>query len=93
MQHVAAWETWDEPDRQIAVAQWSERDVAVVFPLHWAACYGQGPMIARAKERIQDVEAKSGRTLVPGSVLLAFSEHDEQPRALQLAPDILRRLV
>jgi hypothetical protein len=80
------WRTWDEPDRQVAVAQWVERNISVVFPLTWAAHHGQPEMIARAKERIAEVEGKAAavataagnpaRELAPGSVLLAFSRHD-----------------
>lgn len=69
---MKTWLTWDEPERQIAVAQWRERDLAVVFPLHWG---GSAAMIARAKARIAAVEAKAGKRLAPGSVLLAFSRH------------------
>lgn len=93
MRHVATWETWDEPDCQVAVAQWKERDIAVVFPIHWAAEHGQQAMIGRAKERIQEVEGKSRKTLVPGSVLLAFTRHKPQPRGLQLAPEVPRQLI
>jgi hypothetical protein len=85
------WRTWDEPDRQIAVAEWIERDIAVVFPIRWATA--TAAMVARAKARIREIEGKAERTLVPGSVLLAFSEHEEQPRALQLAPEVPRGLL
>lgn len=90
----AIWRTWDEPDRQVAVAQWTERDIAVVFPLHWATRHGQPAMIAHAKERIRAIEAQSGRTLVAGSVLLAFSRHVEVlPREQQINPDVPRDLL
>ena len=68
MRHIATWRTWDEPDRQVAVVEWQERAVAVVFPIGWAGAHGQQSMIARAKERIQELEGKTGRTLAPGSV-------------------------
>lgn len=88
------WLTWDEPDRAVAVAQWTERDVCVVFPIHWAAVFGQQEMVSRAKERIADVERKSGRTLTPGSVLLAFSRHVEcLPRTHTVEPDVPRGLL
>jgi hypothetical protein len=89
----ALWRTWDEPGRQVAVAQWHERDIAVVFPLAWASHAGQRRMIARAKARIAEVEAKARKQLEAGSVLVAFSEHEQQPRALQLMPDVGRRLI
>lgn len=94
MRIAARWVTWDEPDRQVAVAQWEERQVCVVFPLHWAARMGQVPMIAHAKDRIAAVERQSGRTLVPGSVLLAFSRHVEVlPREQVVDPDVSRNLL
>jgi len=73
---VARWRTWDEPDRDVAVAQWVERGVCVVFPRVWVAKHGQESMIAHAKDRIAAVEAMAGgRVLQPGSVLLAFTRH------------------
>lgn len=94
LQAKAIWRTWDEPGRQIAVAQWSERDIAVVFPLHWAARHGQRQMIRVAKHRIAEIEHKAnGKTLEAGSVLLAFSEHEEQPQLQQLLPDTPRSLI
>ena len=91
---VAKWITWDEPDRAIAVAQWTERDVSIVFPIHWAAVFGQQEMVSRAKERIAEVEQKSGRILTPGSVLLAFSRHVEcLPRTQRVNPDVSRGLL
>jgi hypothetical protein len=91
---VARWETWDEPDRDVAVAKWVERGIRVVFPLHWAAHHGQREMIARAKERIAEIEGKSGRNLVPGSVLLAFSRHVEiLPRENKINPDVSASLL
>jgi hypothetical protein len=87
------WRTWDEPDRQIAVAQWEARDICVVFPLPWATEHKQVAMIGRAKERIREIEGKSHRTLAPGSVLLAFSEHEDQPQDVQLLPDTPRALL
>jgi hypothetical protein len=93
LRYKATWRTWDEPDRQVAVAQWVERDVAIVFPLEWATRFGQRQMIARAKARIMEVEGKSGgRHLEAGSVLLAFSAHEPQPTLQQLVPDMPRRL-
>jgi hypothetical protein len=93
---IAAWRTWDEPDRQVAVAQWVERKVSVVFPLTWAAHHGQAEMIARSKERIAEIEGKSGKKLAEGSVLLAFSRHDLTllgPRdARVINPDVLKDL-
>lgn len=75
MRVAATWESWDEPDRAVAVARWKERDIAVVFPLHWAARHGLVAMVEHAKGRISGVETTTGRTLVPGSVLLAFTRH------------------
>jgi hypothetical protein len=94
LRKVATWRTWDEPDRQVAVAQWVERKVSVVFPLHWAAHHGQAEMIARSKERIAEVEGKSGgKKLSEGSVLLAFSRHVQiLPRGLEINPDVSRDL-
>lgn len=90
---MRSWTTWDEPDRQVAVARWEERDVSVVFPLHWAALQGQRAMIARAKERILEVEQKAGgKTLAPGSVLLAFSAHEEQAPDHTIDPGVPRNL-
>lgn len=94
LRRVATWETWDEPARYVAVAKHVERDIAVVFPLTWAARHGQRQMIAQAKERIRSLEAKTGRTLVPGSVLLAFSRHAPAPRReQQLDPDVRHHLL
>jgi len=91
---MGKWITWDEPDRAIAVAQWTERDVYIVFPIHWAAVFGQQEMVSRAKERIADVEGRSGHTLVPGSVLLAFSRHVlVMPRVQRVDPDVSRGLL
>lgn len=91
---VVTWETWDEPDHDVAVARWKERDIAVVFPLHWAAKNGCDTMIAHAKTRIAGIEAQSGRMLVPGSVLLAFTRHVQVlPRELAIDPDVSRALV
>src|SRR5260370_146431 len=92
----ATWRTWDEPDRQVAVAQLVERKVSVVFPLTWAAHHGQPEMIARSKERIAEVEGKSGKKLAEGSVLLAYSRHEFQlldPRDQRVInPDVIRDL-
>lgn len=91
---IATWRTWDEPGRQIAVVEWVERGICVVFPIAWTVTRGQQRMIGRAKERIREVEAKAaGKQLVAGSVLLAFSEHEEQPLEAQLAPDTPRALL
>ena len=87
---MRTWVTWDEPDRQIAVAHWTERDVSVVFPLQWAR-RGQRAMIARAKERI--VEVEGSRTLAPGSVLLAFSRHRPLLPVTRIDPDVPRGLL
>jgi len=93
VQKAAIWETWDEPDRQVAVVHWGERDIAVVFPLLWAAEHSLRAMVARAKERIAEVEGKADRMLVPGSILLAFSAHEERAPGETLAPDVLRNLL
>ena len=93
MRHVATWRTWDEPDRQVAVVEWQEREIRVVFPLGWAARHGQPLMIARAKDRIRELEGKTGRTLVAGSVLLAFSRHGSLQREEGIDPDVPRGLV
>lgn len=91
---VATWVTWDEPDRAVAVAQWKERDLCVVFPIHWAAQYGQAPMIARAKARITELEGKARRMLAPGSVLLAFTRHvPVLPREQMIDPDVSRAIL
>jgi hypothetical protein len=90
---IATWRTWDEPDRQVAVAQWVERKVSIVFPLTWAAHHGQVEMIARSKERIAEVEGKSEKKLAEGSVLLAFSRHDLQlTNERTINPDVIRDL-
>jgi len=91
---VATWVTWDEPDRAVAVAQWKERDICIVFPLHWADRMGQEPMIAHAKNRIQALEHQAGRQLAPGSVLLAFTRHVQVlPREHAIDPDVSRNLL
>lgn len=91
---IATWVTWDEPDRAVAVAQWKERDICVVFPLHWAAIMGQEPMIAHAKDRIASLEGKAGRTLAPGSVLLAFTRHVQIMRPGEMIdPDVSRAIM
>jgi len=93
MRHVATWRTWDEPDRQVAVVEWEERSLRVVFPLQWAAKRGQRIMIARAKERIRELEGKTGRWLAPGSVLLAFSRHGPLAPLERIDPDVTRGIV
>jgi hypothetical protein len=93
LRYKATWRTWDEPDRQVAFAQWVERDLYVVFPLAWARLHGGRAMIARAKERIAEVEAKVRRHLVEQSVLVAFSRHEEQPALQQIAPEVNRALM
>lgn len=90
---TAIWETWDEPERQVAVVQQVGRGIHVVFPVAWAAQHGGRSMIQRAKQRIQEIETKSGRTLVPGSVLLAFSEHEPTAPRETFLPDVARRLM
>lgn len=90
---AATWVVWEEVDRQVAVAQWRERDLCIVFPLAWARCRQQRALVARAKERIAEVEARAQRVLVPGSVLLAFSRHVPQPDFQSLDPDVPRALV
>lgn len=87
---MRSWLTWDEPDQNVAVAQWRERDIRVVFPLPWAAVFGQRAMIVRAQERIRFLEGQTGRTVVPGSVLLAFSRHTPGPR---VDPDVPQHLL
>lgn len=89
---VATWKTWDEPERDIAVAKWLERDLAFVFPLTWAAHHGQAEMIARAKERLAEVEAKAEKPLLNGSVLLAFSSHTILTRDQAVTPGVSRNL-
>jgi hypothetical protein len=90
---MATWELWDEPDRQVVVAHWSERDVAVVFPLHWATRHGRAAMVEHAKTRIQGLEGIAGRVIVPGSVILAFSRHvGVMPREHAIDPDVSRDL-
>lgn len=86
------WLTWDEPDRDIAVARWEARGICVIFPLSWAKCHDQKAMIGRAKERIEEIEGKSGRTLVAGSVLLAFSRHGPLTRKTALNPEVSQAL-
>lgn len=90
---AAKWALWDEPQRQAAVVHWSERDIAVVFPLRWARRRQSAELVAIAKDRIAEVEGKSGRTLVAGSVLLAFSRHTEQPTQQQMDPDVPKGLM
>ncbi len=70
--------SWEEPAKDVAVLQWTERDVCVVFPLGWAKARTVQALAERAKARIAEVETKAGgKQLAPGSVLLAFSRHDE----------------
>lgn len=94
MRLVATWSTWDEPDRDIAVAHWRERNISVVFPLSWARHHGQQAMIAHSKDRIAAIEGQAGRSLEMGSVLLAFSRHIEvRSRDQQLNPDVSQGLI
>jgi len=90
---VVTWVTWDEPDRDVAVAEWKERGIRVVFPLPWAKRHGRGEMLEQAKHRIQRIEGTAGRTLVPGSVLLAFSRHTDQPQERMINPDVSRGIL
>jgi hypothetical protein len=89
----AIWTTWDEPDRQVAVAHWHERDIRVVFPVRWAAVHGQVAMIEHAKGRIAAIEAGSHRNIAPGSVLLAFSRHVELSREQIINPAVSRNIM
>ena len=81
-QPLARWRTWDEPDRDVTVAQWVERGICVVFPRLWAQKHGQESMIAHARDRIAAVEGVAAgnagveqKRLEAGSVLLAFTRH------------------
>jgi len=89
---MRTWLTWEHPDQDAAVAKWKERGIAVVFPLRWAKRHGRDAMLEQAQNRIQDVEAKAGRMLVPGSVLLAFSPHQSQPTERMIDPELPRGL-
>lgn len=91
---TASWTTWEEPDRGIAVAHWTERDIAVVFPLQWGRTRSVSLVVQRAKARLAEVERLGGgKRLAPGSVLVAFSEHRPQPTTQRLDPEIARRLI
>ena len=90
---VARWVTWEEPDRDIAVAHWTERDIHVVAPLQWARSRSIMALIQRAKDRVAEIEKTSGRQLVPGSVLLAFSAHQPQSSEQRIDPGVSRRLM
>jgi hypothetical protein len=82
------WVTWEEPERDVTVAYWVDRDLAVVFPRRWADRHGLGAMIVRAQDRIRMLEGATGKTLVPGSVLLAFSRHGPRSSDQSLTPDV-----
>lgn len=90
---VATWVSWEEPDRAVAVCQWKERDICVVFPLDWALRRNTKALAERAKARIQEVEWQAGRTLVPGSVLVAFSRHRPLAREQRIDPDVSRAIL
>lgn len=93
MRRLATFETWDDPDNQVVIVHWRERDLVVVFPVQWAAAHGDRACIAHAKGRIREVEGKAGRPLAPGSTLLAFSRHAPQPHLQALAPEVPMRLL
>jgi hypothetical protein len=79
------WTTYDDADRQIAVARWEERGLSVVFPIAWAHDRGQRAMIRHATARVAEVEGQVGQRLMHGSVLRAFGLDDfapEVPRGL-----------
>jgi hypothetical protein len=83
------WITYEEPDRDVAVAHWTERDIAVVFPLQWVRKQASArEMLPIANARIADIERRTGKSLVPGSVLLAFTRHAPQPVERHLNPDV-----
>ena len=90
---VRSWETWDLPDDQVVVVHWMERDLVVVFPIQWAQRHGDRACIERAKERIAEYEEKVWCHLAPGSTLLAWSRHENQPRLQLLNPEVVRRLL
>lgn len=79
------WTTYDQPDRQIAVARCESRGLSVVFPIAWAQAHGEAAMIRHAKARIAEVEANTGRHLIAGSALRAFGRDafaPEVPRGI-----------
>jgi hypothetical protein len=85
------WVTYEEPDRDVAVAHWTERDIAVVFPLAWARARKPFDMLAIANERITSIEGRTQKRLEAGSVLLAFSRHVDHPDSQKLNPDLPRQ--
>lgn len=87
---MRTWLTWEHPDKDAAVAKWTERGIAVVFPLRWTRRHPRQVMLRRAQERIREVETKAGRMLVPGSVLLAF-KYQQSPDQM-LDPEVPRGL-
>ena len=88
-----SWEIWDDPDRDQVVTLWKERGIHVVFPLPWAKARTDAVVVARARERVAELEGKTGRTIVPGSVLLAFSRHEDQPAERLMNPDVSRGIL
>jgi len=90
---AATWVSWEEPDRAVAVCQWQERDICVVFPLRWTRRRDTKALSVRAKARIREVEQKAGRTLVPGSVLVAFSRHGVLQREQEIDRDVSRAIM
>lgn len=70
---MQSWISWEEPDRDIAIAHWKERDIHVVFPLRWARWRSMEQVIDRSLARIKNIEREVGTPLAPGSVLRAFS--------------------
>lgn len=70
---MQSWVSWEESDRDIAIAFWRERNIHVVFPLRWARARSMDQVIDRSLDRIKQVEADAGDKLAPGSVLRAFT--------------------
>lgn len=70
---MQSWISWEEPDRDIAIAHWRERDIHVVFPLRWARRRSLEAVIDRSLERIKEIEREAGMPIAPSSVLRAFS--------------------
>lgn len=91
---MAHWVSWEEQDRDHVALRWVERGITVVFPRDYARARTHQQLAARAKARIAEVETKAQRVVVSGSVLVAFSKHEDQPVEHMIDPmaprDLLR---
>lgn len=91
---MAKWASWVEADRDLVVVHWLERGIKVVFPIAWTHARNMALLTERARARVHEVERKAGgRTVVAGSVLLAFSRHEHRTIEQTIDPEAPHNLL